>query len=119
MNILFADVLQKLHEERKTGALFVTVDQSKDCPVRLWFEGGEIRRLSYGPLRGKECMDLLDCYDFGIAIFMEGMQTPFDADRQIPRTSGFISDLRKTGKTLESFQVTSKTGRDIYAPAAA
>jgi len=119
MDTLFADVLQKLHEERKTGALFVTVDQSKDCPVRFWFEGGEIRRLSYGPLRGRECMDLLNCYDFGIAIFLDGMKTPLDADGQIPGTPGLISDLRKTGKTVESFQVTSDISRDIYLPAAA
>jgi hypothetical protein len=120
MNTLFADVLQELHEDRKTGALFVTVVQSTQYLVRFWFENGEIRRLSYGPLRGGECMELLDCYDFGNAIFYDGMKTPFGADRQIPRTPGFISDLRKTGKTIGALQVTLVAARrNSLVPAAA
>jgi len=107
METLFADVLQELHESRKTGALFVSVVQSKEYLVRFWFEGGEIRRLSYGPLRGKACMELLDCYDFGKAIFYEGMKTTLNTDRQMPRTPGIIVDIRNTGKTIEDLQVSS------------
>jgi len=119
MVTLFADVLQKLHEKRKTGALFVAVAQSRDCPVRFWFENGEICLLTYGPLRGKECMELIEGYDLGKAIFYEGVKTPVNADPRLPLTSGFISDLRKTGKTIESFQITAYAGRNSHLPAAA
>jgi hypothetical protein len=119
MATLFADVLQKLHEKRKTGALFVAVVRGKDWPVRFWFEGGEICLLTYGPLRGAECMDLLDCYNFGKAIFYEGVKTPIGADPQIPPTPGFISNLRKKGLTIESFLITLYAGRNRHVPAAA
>lgn len=119
MATLFADVLQKLHEKRKTGALFVTVVQSRDYPVRFWFENGEICLLTYGPLRGRECMELIECCDFGKAIFYEGVRTPFNADPLLPLTSGFISDLRKRWLTIESFQISLYAGRNNRLPVAA
>lgn len=96
----FADVLERIHREKKTGLLNITVRQSSQYLVRVYFREGNISRLSYGPLSGKECLDLLDCYDFGKAVFFEGMKAPND----LPATENIISQVRNGGKTIEITQ---------------
>ncbi len=104
MNRRIEDVLQDLREQKKTGALFITVEQSKDCLLRLWFVEGEILRFSYGPLDGKDCLDLLDSYDYGKAVFLEGMTSLCAADVDHPQTESAITFFLSAEKTVEVLQ---------------
>jgi len=104
MRTLIADVLQEFYATRKTGALFIVVKQSSEYLVRFYLEGGEILRVSYGPLKGRECLGLLDCYDFHKAVFFYGMKTPRASDGDMPMTSNVISIMRSTGKTINDLQ---------------
>lgn len=98
--VLLADMLSICHEKRKTGAVYVVVKQSKEYLVRFYFRSGEIYRVSYGPLKGQECLELLDCYDFRNSTYIDGMKAP-SATRDIPETEKLISLLRSTGKTVQ------------------
>ncbi len=111
MGTLFADALSRFSEAGETGALFVTVVQSRDSLVRIWFEAGSIRRVSYGPLHGRECLELLDRYDLEYAIFFPGMRTMRPPDDGIPDTDSLISALRSTGRMVQEVHVSRAVHR--------
>jgi hypothetical protein len=117
MRKLIADVLQEFHTTGKTGALFIVVKQSSEYLVRFYLEGGEILRVSYGPLRGRECLSILDCYDFNKAVFFLDMKTPRASNGDMPITSNVISILRSTGKTIDELHFAA--GRDPFREAVA
>jgi len=104
MALLFADVLQEVCAKGKTGALFAVVDQRTDHMVRVYFEGGEILHLSCGPLKGKACLEQFDRYNFGMAVFLNGMKPPRILANDLPMTSNVISMVKSTGKTIRSIE---------------
>jgi hypothetical protein len=108
MALLFADVLQEFCVKGKTGALFAVVDQSIDHMVRVYFEGGEILHLSCGPVKGKECLEQFDRYNFGMAVFLNGMKPPRILDNDLPMTSNVISMVKSTGKTIRGIEFTER-----------
>ncbi len=97
--MFFADALQKCRQDRKTGLLTVTVIQSNKFVVRVYFQEGNICRLSYGPLLGRECLEYLEFYDLGEATYLDGMKAPRSAGA-LPPTDDVISSVRGTGKTI-------------------
>ena len=60
---LFADVLQEYSSGKKTGALFVSGVETSENLIRFFFKDGGIYHLSYGPITGKDLLDILDCYN--------------------------------------------------------
>lgn len=97
--LLLGDVIDVYRTRRKTGALFVDVKQSSIYLIRIYLRGGEIYSLSYGPLKGNECLELLEFYDFNNAVFLDGIVIP-GTTRDIPETGRIISFIRSTGKTV-------------------
>src|SRR5512134_2380807 len=83
--LLLGDVIDEYRSRRKTGALFVDVKQSSLYLIRIYLRGGEIYCLSYGPVKGNECLELLEFYDFKNAVFLDGVAIPV-ATRDIPAT---------------------------------
>jgi len=96
----FVDVLQGYYAGKKTGALYVAVAGGSENLVRVYFKEGEIYCLSYGPVKDKECLDILDCYDFGKAVFFEGMKAPA-VSPDLPKTQDIISMIKKSGKQIQ------------------
>jgi hypothetical protein len=97
---LFADVLQEYCAGKKTGALFVSVAEASENLVRFYFKDGSIYSVSYGPIKGKECLDILDCYSPGKAVFFDGMKAPL-ASSDLPSTDVIIKTIRKSGKQVQ------------------
>ena len=97
---LFADVLQGYLSEKKTGALFVSVAEASENLIRFFFKDGVIYSLSYGPIKDKECLDILDCYDLGKVVYFDGLKTP-SASPACPRTDDIINAVRKSGKEVQ------------------
>jgi hypothetical protein len=96
--VLLADVLDGFLARNKTGALFVDVKQSSVYPVRIDLRDGDIHCISFGPLKGSECLELLEFYDFENAVFLDMLVFPKTHD--IPVSSWIVSYLRSMGKTV-------------------
>lgn len=96
----FADVLKELHDSKKNGALFISVTAASENLVRFYFKDGEICHLSYGPARDEECLDILDCYEIGKAVYFEGMKPPAISSG-LPKTEAIIEKFKKTGKQVD------------------
>ncbi len=113
---LLGDVIAEFHANRKTGTLFIVVKQSTEYLVRFYFEHGEIYCMAYGPLKGAECLDLLEYYDFNKAVFMDGIKAP-SANEDIPEAVKIISLMRRTGKMviMDPLSRPSTTGSALYA----
>jgi len=97
--LLLADALDRYRSRNKTGVLFVDVKQSSLYLIRIYLRGGEIYCLSYGPVKGNECLELLEFYDFKKAVFLDGIAIQV-AKHDIPETGRIISFIRSTGKTV-------------------
>ncbi len=97
---LFADVLQGYYAGKKTGALFVSVAEASENLVRFYFKEGTIYSLSYGPVKDKECIDIIDCYNFGKAVYFDGLKAPISSSN-LPPTEEIIEIVRKSGKNVQ------------------
>jgi hypothetical protein len=97
---LFADVLQEYHVGKKTGALFVSVSEASENLIRFYFKDGDIYSLSYGPVKDKECLDILDCYDLGKVVYFDGLKTATPS-LNLPKTEDIINAVRKSGKQVQ------------------
>jgi hypothetical protein len=98
---LFADVLQEYCSAKKTGALFVSVAEASENLLRFYFKDGNICSLSYGPVKDKDCLDILDCYNLGNVVYFEGMKAPTASDG-LPSTGSIIDVVRKSGKQVNT-----------------
>jgi hypothetical protein len=108
MAMLFADVLEEFYAKKKTGALLTVVDHNADRMLRFYFENGEINHLAHGPLRGKDCLNQLDNYDLGLAIFCAGMKPPRVMYRDLPMTLYIIEIVKNMGKTIRGIHFTER-----------
>jgi hypothetical protein len=97
---LFADVLQEFYDGKRTGALFVSAAEASENLIRFYFKEGNISNLSYGTAKDKDCLDILDCYELGKAIYFDGMKAP-GAPGDLPPTEEIIANARKSGKMVE------------------
>jgi hypothetical protein len=71
-----SEVLQKFHEAKKTGVLYISITAQSENLIRFYFMDGRIKHFLFGASTGDECLDLLDCYDFNKAYFFEGVKAP-------------------------------------------
>ncbi len=97
---MFADVLEECHAGKKTGALFVSVAETSENLVRFYFQDGKITSISYGTAKDRECLDILDCYNLGKAVYFDGMKIAA-ASNSLPKTPEIIAAMRKAGKQVQ------------------
>lgn len=97
---LFADVVEEYHQNKKTGAMFVSIAGKSENLVRFFFKDGDICNLSFGPVRDRECIDILDCYDFEKVVLFDGMKAPSVCEN-LPTTREIIDKMRACGKKVE------------------
>lgn len=96
----FADLLQELRDAKKSGALFVAVSAASENLVRFYLKDGEVCYMSFGPLKDRECYEVLDCYDYGKAVYFDGMKPPA-ISQDLPKTEEIINKFRKLAKQVE------------------
>ena len=96
---MLGNVLHECHGEKRNGALFVAVKQKSDNLVRIFFQNGEIQHLSYGQCSGKDCLEIIDCYEFTTAYFVKDMKAPA-VSNDLPPTAQIIDQFRRSGQTV-------------------
>lgn len=97
----FSDVLQEFRTKKKTGALYISVAEASENLVRFYFKEGEICNLSYGPVKDRECLDLLDCYSLGKAVYFDGMKAPTES-ANLPKTDVIIAMIKRKGTQIQT-----------------
>ncbi len=97
---LFADVLEEYHQNKKTGAMFVEIAGKSENLVRFFFKDGNLCSLSFGPAKDRECIDILDCYEFQKVVLFDGMKSPTVCDN-LPPIKDIIEKMRACGKKVE------------------
>lgn len=93
------EVLQEYHGEKRSGALFVAVKEKSENLVRIFFKDGEIHHMSYGPSSGKDCLEIVDCYQYSTAYFVSNLKPPA-ASPDLPPTPKIIEHFQKAGKAV-------------------
>lgn len=97
---LLADLLQGYSTGKKTGALYVAVAEASENLIRFYFNEGRIYSMSYGPIKGRECLDILDCYNLGKVVYFDGLKTP-STSTDLPGTEDIINMVRNNGKQVQ------------------
>lgn len=96
---VLGDVLHEYHGEKKSGALFLAVKEKSENLVRIFFHEGLIRHMSYGPCSGKDCLEIVDCYEFTTAYFVKDMKSPA-VSNDLPSTPEIIERFRRSGRSV-------------------
>ncbi len=97
----FADVLKELHNQKKSGALYVSIVETSEDILRIYFEDGKIYHLRYGSAIGNDCLDILEYYNLYSATFFGGVKAPDTIAKGIPSTDQIISQLSKLNKKVK------------------
>ncbi len=90
---VLVDVIKEIYGAKKSGALYVSVVETSEDLIRIYFEGGRIYHLRYGSAIGNDCLDILEYYDLYSATFFEGIKAPDTPARDIPPTENIIAKL--------------------------
>ena len=99
--LFFADVIQDFLNGKKNGALYVSVVETSEDLVRIYFKDGEIYHLRYGTAIGKDCLDILEYYNLYSAIFFEGIKAPDKPAEDLPSTREILSRIRQMNKKVK------------------
>ena len=94
---MLGDVMRDLYDNKKSGALYVSVVETSEDLIRIYFEKGEIYHLRYGTAIGNDCLDILEYYELYSATFFEGITAPDASAKGLPSTRDIVS--RITGFT--------------------
>jgi hypothetical protein len=99
---MFADVIQGIYEEKKSGALYVSTVETSEDLFRIYFKNGEIYYMRYGSASGSECLDIIEYYGLNSATFFEGIQAPERIPlMNLPPTKIIIALLRGLDKKVK------------------
>ncbi len=96
---MLGEVLEEYRGQKKNGALFVAVKEKSENLVRFFLSDGQIRHLSYGPCSGRDCLDIMDCYEFTTAYFVKDMKAPAISP-DLPSTEQIIEKFRQSGREV-------------------
>lgn len=98
--LYFADILQELHDAKKTGALYVRILETSEDLYRIFFRNGNICHIRYGSAVGKDCLDILEYYNLVGATFFDGINAPARTATDLPDTEQIISLVRSLDKRV-------------------
>ncbi len=96
---MLGDVLHDFHGEKKSGALFVAVREKSENLVRIFLHDGNIRHVSYGTCSGRDCLAILECYEFTTAYFVKDMKAPA-VSADLPSTTEIIEQFRRANQSI-------------------
>ena len=98
---MFTDVIRELAEHKKSGALYVSVIETSEDLIRIYFEKGEIYHLRYGSAIGVDCLVILEYYNLYSATFFEGIKAPDTPAKNLPKTNAIIAKLSRFDKKVK------------------
>jgi hypothetical protein len=99
---LFADLIEGIYGEKKTGALYVSTVETSEDLFRIYFKNGEIYHMRYGSASGSDCLDIVEYYTLHSATFFEGIRAPERIpSMNLPPTRIIITLLRGFGKKVK------------------
>jgi hypothetical protein len=90
---MLGDMMRELFINKKSGALYVSVVETSEDLIRIYFEKGEIYHLRYGTAVGNDCLDILEFYDLYSATFFDGITAPDATAKDLPSTREIISRI--------------------------
>jgi len=85
--------MKDLYDKKKSGALYVSVVETSEDLIRIYFEKGEIYHLRYGTAIGNDCLDILEYYELYSATFFEGITAPDASAKGLPSTRDIVSRI--------------------------
>lgn len=97
---LFSDVLQEIRGAKQNGSLFVSVKESSEDLIRIYFKKGEISHCTYGSAVGQDCLDIIEFYTWHNATFFDGLAAPPGIVESKYQTEKFIAMMKSTSKTV-------------------
>ena len=95
------EVVQKLHDEKKSGALYISVVETSEDLVRIYFKNGLINYIRYGTALGRDCLDILEFYNLYSATYFEGITAPSKPVAELPPTRDILEQFRKLDKKIK------------------
>jgi hypothetical protein len=98
---MLGDVMRELSDKKKSGALYVSVVETSEDLIRIYFEKGEIYHLRYGTAIGNDCLDILEFYDLYSATFFEGIMAPDAPAKDLPSSRAIIDRVGGFNKKLK------------------
>lgn len=98
---LFSDVLQEIRGAKQSGSLFVSVKESSEDLIRIYFKKGEISHCTYGSAVGQDCLDIIEFYTWQNATYFDGLAAPTEAGNSKYQTDKFIAMMKSTNKTVK------------------
>jgi hypothetical protein len=96
---ILGDLLQEYYDEKKSGVLFIGVKEKSENLIRIFLHEGVIRHLSYGTCTGKDCLEILDCYEYTTAYFVKDMKAPAISE-DLPPMPQIIEQFRRSGRSV-------------------
>ncbi len=100
MKTTIADIVTHLHQGRKTGLLTLRVVQSSNL-FKMFFREGNIYHISYGNIKGAECLTNIDALDFSDYSFITDIKLDISGGG-LPATPEIIKLLQMVEKMVES-----------------
>ena len=97
---MLRNMIKDLYDKKKSGALYVSVVETSEDLIRIYFKKGEIYYLSYGSAIGQDAMEIIEYYTLQNATFFEGLAAPEGTTASKFPTQKFIAMLEKTMKKV-------------------
>jgi hypothetical protein len=97
---ILADVMQDYLSAKKNGALYVSVVETSEDIVRIYFQDGQIYHLRYGTAIGNDCLDILEYYNLYSATFFEGIKAPDKPATDLPSTQKIMERIKLMNKKV-------------------
>ncbi len=85
----------------KTGALYVNILETSEDILRMYFKGGQIYHLRYGPAIGNDCLDIIEYYNLYSATFFVGIKAPDKPPVDLPSTEVILARIRQMNKKVK------------------
>ena len=99
---MLGEVMRELCDKKKSGALYVSVVETSEDLIRIYFEKGEIYHLRYGTAIGNDCLDILEFYDLYSATFFEGIAAPDASAKDLPTTREIVARITGFNKKIKA-----------------
>ncbi len=99
---MLGDIMRELNDQKKSGALYVSVVETSEDLIRVYFANGEIYHLRYGTAVGNDCLDILEFYDLYSATFFDGIKAPDAAAKDLPSTRDIIARIGRLDKKVKA-----------------
>lgn len=107
----FADIVEGLFEEKKTGILTVAVSSEKNL-YKFYFKDGQLYHLSCGFKKGKSCLDEFFSKEPISCNFITAVTVDI-LSNDIPSTEEFIKILKENQKVVSFGDNTSVVSADF------